>query len=201
MSNQLVKKLKSKYTGKKILVVGLGLQGGGVGIAEFFAKLGATVTVTDKKNAQQLASSIDLLKNFEIEYRLGEHQIADFLSADVIFKGPSVPWTMPEIVAAEKKGIPVEMEMSFVAANYPGKMIGITGTRGKSTTTNMIYNLLKQSGFKVQIGGGLPGISTINLLNGADENTWLVAELSSWALSGFHKRKTSPHIAVFTNFF
>ena len=172
-----------KYVGKKILVVGLGLQGGGVGIAKYFADLGANVTVTDKKSEKQLSPSIEALKDYEITFHLGGHQQDDFLSADIIFKGPSVLWTTPEIVAAEKKGIPVEMELSFFAANFPGKIIGVTGTRGKSTTTSMIFNLLKLSNFPAFLGGGFPGISTINYLKTLKETDWVVAEISSWALS------------------
>lgn len=201
MSQQLIENLKNKYIGKKVLVVGLGLQGGGVGVAKFFAQLGAKVTVTDKKTEEQLSRSIERLKDSNIEFHFGEHKVEDFLNADVIFKGPSVPWTSGPLVQAQNKGIPVEMEMSFVVENYQGKVIGITGTRGKSTTTHLIYNLLRESGFKVSLGGGLPGISTIDCLKEADENSWLVAELSSWALSGFHRKKISPHIAVFTNLY
>lgn len=201
MSQQLIENLKNKYTGKKILVVGLGLQGGGVGIAKFFAELGAKVTVTDKKGESKLHESINKLKGLDIQFHLGGHNVDDFINPDIIFKGPSVPWTSGPLVQAQNKGIPVEMEMSFVVENYPGKVIGITGTRGKSTTTHLIFNLLKESGYLVSLGGGLPGISTIDCLKEADENSWLVAELSSWALSGFHRKKISPHIAVFTNFY
>jgi len=201
MSLQLIQNLKQRYNGKKILVVGLGLQGGGVGIAQFFAELGAKVTVTDKKTETQLMQSVSKLKNLPITFHFGKNLLEDFLSADIIFKGPSVPWNSPEIMAAQEKNIPIEMEMSFVVANYPGRVIGITGTRGKSTTTHLIYNLLKGSGFKVSLGGGLPGLSTINCLKTADESSWLVAELSSWALSGFHQKKISPYISVFTNFY
>jgi UDP-N-acetylmuramoylalanine--D-glutamate ligase len=200
---QFIRNLKNKYVGKKVLVVGLGLQGGGVGIVRFFSELGAKVTVTDKKNETQLFQSIDRLKHSsnKVIFHLGGHNIEDFTNADVIFKGPSVPWDSPEIIEAHKKNIPIEMEMAFVVSNYPGKVIGITGTRGKSTTTNLIFNVLKENGFKVTLGGGLPGISTIECLKEAEEDSWLVAELSSWALSGFHRKKISPHIAVFTNFY
>ncbi|GIW64847.1 MAG: UDP-N-acetylmuramoylalanine--D-glutamate ligase [Patescibacteria group bacterium] len=197
----LIDDLKAKYQGKKVLVVGLGLQGGGVGVAKFFAELGAKVTVTDKKNETQLADSIEKLKKYSINYSLGGHRTEDFLNSDIIFKGPGVPWSLKEIVEAEKKGIPIEMEMAFVARCFPGKIIGITGTRGKSTTTNLIYKLLKDNGFETLLGGGLPGISNLEYLKKANNNTWLVAELSSWSLSGFHKKKISPHIAVFTNFY
>jgi len=201
MNMGLMDKLRQKYKGKKILVVGLGLQMGGVGLAKFFNELGAKVTVTDKKTKEQLRTSIELLKDYPIELHLGGHNIDDFMNTDYIFKGPSVLWDSPEISAALKKGILVEMEMSFVAKHYPGKIIGITGTRGKSTTTNLIFNLLKLSGFPVILGGGLPGISTIEYLKTATPNDYLVAELSSWALSGFHREKVSPHIAVLTNIY
>ncbi len=193
--------LEKKYKNKKVLVVGLGLQGGGVGVASFFAELGAKVIVTDKKSQQQLKSSIEKLKDLPIEFHLEGHQLKDFLETDLIFKGPSVPWSMREIIEAEKKGIPVEMEMSFFASYFPGKIIGVTGTRGKSTTTSMIFSLLKSSGFSVFLGGGLPGISTINYLKTLKKTDWVVMELSSWALSGFHKKKISPHISVFTNLY
>ena len=91
MSKEIINFLKLKYKNKKILVVGLGLQGGGVGIAKFFAELGAKVTVTDKKSKEQLLQSIDRLKSFPITFHFGENKLEDFLNADVIFKGPSVP--------------------------------------------------------------------------------------------------------------
>ena len=197
----LLEKIKEKYYDKKVLIVGLGLQGGGLGLAKFFADLGAKVTVTDKKDENQLKSSIEQLKDYPITYHLGGHELNDFLSADFIFKGPSVPWSLPEIIEAQKKNIPIEMEMSFVVKNFPGIVIGITGTRGKSTTTNLIYTILKKTGFNVLLGGGLPGISNIEYLKKADQSTYLVAELSSWALSGFHRQKISPQISVFTSFY
>ena len=202
MISSVYKKLKQKYSGKRVLLIGLGLLGGGLGISQFFSKLGAYVTITDKKTEKQLLSSIRKLKNFKnVNFHLGGHHLDDFIKADIIFKGPSVPWDLPEIIAAQKKGVPIEMEMAFVAKYFPGKIIGITGTRGKSTTTSMIDSLLKEFKDEVFLGGGLPGISTVEYLKIASENSWLVAELSSWSLSGFHRSKISPHIAVFTSFY
>jgi len=202
MVSLIYHKLKEKYRGKKVLVVGLGLLGGGLGVTKFFSEIGAYVVVNDKKKEEDLLSSIKKLEGFKnIDLHLGGHFIEDFLKADLIFKGPSVPWDLPEIIEALKKGIPVEMEMAFVAKHFPGKIIGITGTRGKSTTTSMIYSLLKEFKDEVFFGGGLPGISTIEYLKKASKNSWLVAELSSWSLSGFHRSEISPHIAVFTNFY
>jgi UDP-N-acetylmuramoylalanine--D-glutamate ligase len=195
------KTIQAFYKNKTVLVVGLGLQGGGVGVAKFFAELGSNVIVTDKKTKDKLQSSVDALSQYSITYRLVVHEREDFLSADVIFKGPSVPWNMPELVEASEKGIPVEMEASFFASYCPCPIVGITGTRGKSTTTQMIYQLLKKAGRSVFLAGNIPQNPMINLLTQVKDTDIIVAELSSWQLSGFHKRKISPHISVFTNLY
>ncbi len=201
MSNDILKELKEKFYKKKVLVVGLGLQGGGVGLVNFFCRLGAKVTVTDLKTKEQLKNSIVKIKNLNVKLVLGRHRLRDFLEADIIFKGPAVPWNLPEIIEAEKRGISIEMELSFFASFCRGSLIGITGTRGKSTTTYLIYQILKDSGFKVRLAGSIPNVSTISFLKQLRKDDWVVMELPSWPLSGFHRRKISPHIAVFTNFY
>lgn len=193
--------LKKRFYKKKVLVVGLGLLGGGEGLVKFFVELGARVRVTDKKSKNLLKKTLENLRGLPIEYTLGTHRLEDFLWADYIFKGPSVPWQLPEIKAAKKRGIPIEMELSFFSSFCPGKIIGITGTRGKSTTTNLIYQILKDQKFSVWLGGRLPNISTINFLKFIKPSDFVVLELSSWDLSGFHQKKISPHIAVFTSFY
>ncbi len=201
MPTILLKTLQKEFKDKKLLIVGLDLQGGGIGLARFFARLGANVMVTDLKDEKKLKSSIDQLTGYSITFHLGGHNLKDFLSADYIFKGPSVSWDLPEIKAAQEKGIPVEMELSFFCSLSPAKIIGITGTRGKSTTSFLTYKVLKELGFSVYLAGNVSGISTIELLEKVDKNDWVVLELSSWALSGFHQKKISPHIAIFTNFY
>ncbi len=198
----LLLKLKTQFNGKKVLIVGLGLQGGGVGLAKFFVELGAKVKVTDKKTKEQLLQSIKRLNDFNIGYSLGEHKLQDFLEADLIIKAPKMRWDDPFIVAAQKKGAQIEMETSFFASLCPAPIVGITGTRGKSTTTMMIYELLKKhSGKTVHLAGNLPEKLAISLLSKIQPEDLVVLELSSWQLSGFHRKKISPHISVFTNFY
>ncbi|OGK24831.1 UDP-N-acetylmuramoylalanine--D-glutamate ligase [Candidatus Roizmanbacteria bacterium RIFCSPHIGHO2_02_FULL_38_11] len=198
----LIERLKTQFKAKKVLVVGLGLQGGGVGVAKFFAQIGAKVKVTDKKTRQQLNQSINKLIAFDISYTLGRHELSDFLESDIIFKAPKMRWDDPLIRAAQEKGITVEMETSFFSELCPAPIIGITGTRGKSTTTMMIYEILKKySGRIVHLAGNIPQTSTIQLLNSIHKKDLVVMELSSWQLSGFHRKKISPHIAVLTNFY
>ncbi len=193
--------LKPVYQGKRILVVGLGLQGGGVGVARFFSGLGAKVTVTDKKTKDKLAASVKRLKGLSVIFHLGGHSAEDFTHADCIFKGPSVPWDLPELQAAESLNIPVEMEAAFFAKHSPSHLIGVTGTRGKTTTSFMIYQVMKQSRYPVHLGGNIPDISTIDYLKTTTSRDWIVLELPSWPLSGFHRKKISPHIGVFTNIY
>lgn len=201
MNELLSEQLSNKLRNKKVLVVGLGLQGGGVGLVKFLDKMGAEITVTDLRTESQLAPSIDKLKDISHKSTFGEHKEEDFLKADIIFKGPSVPWTQPLIQKAEQTGVRVEMEASFFAAHCPVPIIGVTGTRGKSTVTHMISAILKKAGRNVLLGGNIPNVSTINLLSDIEDDTQVILELPSWHLSGFHRRHISPHIAVFTNIF
>ncbi len=200
--NPVIEDLKKQYNGKKVLVVGLGLLGGGMGVAGFFAGLGADVTVTDLKGEEALQDSINQLKKYNIKYILGRHVIESFVTSDLIFKAPKMRWDAPEIVAAIEKGIPVDMEISFFLRHCPAQVIGVTGTRGKSTTTQMIYEVLKNtSSAPVHIGGNMPHISTVNLLEDIQPLDTVVLEVSSWQLSSMHRHKISPHIAVFTSFY
>ncbi len=192
--------LKEKYSGKKVLVVGLGVLGGGEGVAKFFAEIGAVVTVTDKKPREKLLPAINRLKSYPINYYLNHHPKKIFLAADLIIKGPFVPWDLPQIIAAQKKGIPITMELSFFTRYCPATIIGITGSRGKTTTTMMIYQILKQADWPVHLAGNLPQVSTISLLKSLTDKDWVVMELPSWPLSDFHRQQLSPHIGVFTNF-
>ncbi len=201
MADNLIESLKRQFSGKRVLVVGLGLLGGGVGLVRFFYDLGAKVTATDLKTEKDLKDSLDKLKDLNIKLTLGSHQEKDFLEADYIFKGPSVPWDLPQLIKAQQQGITVDMEMSFFVRHCPAQIIGITGTRGKSTTTTIIYEVLKNNNLPVFIAGSLPQISTISLLGKLTQKDWVVLELPSWPLSGFHRFKISPHIAVFTNFY
>lgn len=199
--NDVIKQLQGTYQNKKVLIVGLGLQGGGAGTAKFFCEIGARVTVTDLKTEVQLQETINVLKDYPITYVLGKHNIDNFLESDAIFIGPSVKWTTPELVQAEKRNIPIEMEAAFFVSRSPSKIIGITGTRGKSTTSQMIYEIIKNAGKSVFLAGNVRNTSTISLLKETGENDYVVLELSSWQLSGFNRKKISPHISVFTNFY
>src|SRR4051812_45843916 len=96
---------------KRVLVMGLGIHGGGVGVVRFLARRGALVTVTDLRNADQLRSSLDSLAGLPVRYVLGEHRAADFRSADLVIRNPAVPRESLYLQIARAAGVAITMEM------------------------------------------------------------------------------------------
>lgn len=190
------------FKDKKVTVVGLGLLGKRLGDIAFLAEYGAKVLVTDLKTTKELAPSIKKLKKYKnIEYILGQHRLKDFENCDFVLKGQGVALDSPYITHARKRGIPIEMDESLFAKLAPKvKIIGVTGTRGKSTTTILIYEILRQAGMRVHLGGNIKGTAALPLLNKVKDGDMVVFELSSWQLQGFGEAKISPYISVFTNF-
>lgn len=184
--------------------MGLGIQGGGVGVARYFAKHGAKVLVTDLKNKEDLHPSIDELSEYEnISYHLGGHIGDDFIHTDFVVKGPSVRWDDTYIDIAIQRRVPILMETTYFVQHTKALVIGVTGTRGKSTTSHFIYSTLNKfyKKGKIFISGNIPGSCAMELLENTGERDIVVLELSSWQLSGFHRARVSPHIAVFTNIY
>lgn len=191
--------LASQFHKQKVLVFGLGLQGGGLGDVRWLHEHGALVRITDKKKEVELTASLKELPT-GIELSLGEHRDEDIDWADVVIKNPGVADTETHILRAKEEGKPVYTSIALVVQELRDKVIGITGTRGKSTTTELIYQVMNQA-YPGQVikGGNVPGTSSFALLNQADDCKYLVLELSSFQLHNFHDLKVSPHVAVLTN--
>lgn len=191
------------FAGKRVTLMGLGLLGRGVGDAAFLAELGAQLLVTDRKDKAALASSLGQLSGFSnIQYALGEHRIGDFQNTDMVIKAAGVPLDSPHIKAARDAGIPVYMSTALFAkfAHQIGAtIVGITGTRGKSTVTHMIHHALARAGRRAHLGGNVRGLSTLALLPEVRAGDIAVLELDSWQLQGFGDLHMSPEVAVFTN--
>ena len=183
--------------------MGLGLLGRGVGDAVFLAQCGAHLTVTDLKTEKELAPSLKKLKRLKnIKFVLGRHRISDFQKADLIIKSAGVPLDSPYIKEAKKHGVPVTMSTALFAKLIPEDvtLIGVTGTRGKTTVTHLTYEILRSDKRRVFLGGNVRGVSTLALLKKVKPKDYVVLELDSWQLQGFGDERKSPHIAVFTNF-
>jgi UDP-N-acetylmuramoylalanine--D-glutamate ligase len=193
---------KKYFKNKKITLMGLGVLGRGVNLAKFLSENGAELIITDLKSEKELSSSLDKLKKFKkINYVLGRHRLSDFRNRDMIIKAAGVPLNSPYIKEAKKNGISVEMDASLFAKLSETKIVGVTGTRGKSTITHFIYQALeKYSKERVYLGGNIKGMATSVLLKKIKPNDIVVLELDSWQLQGFGDSKISPDISVFTNF-
>lgn len=191
------------FRGKKVTVMGLGLLGRGVGDTAFLAKCGAELIVTDMKSETELEESFDRLKGFSnIVWKLDGHDEVDFKGRDMILKASGVPLDSPFIEVARKDGAEIAMSGALFAKLSGIPVIGVTGTRGKSTVTHMIHHVLAQvtDGAPVLLGGNVRGVSNLQLLRDVHEDSIAVMELDSWQLQGFGEYAISPQIAVFTNF-
>lgn len=187
--------MKQLFKGKKVTIMGLGLHGGGVGIAKFFYVQGADVLVTDLKTKEQLKESIEKLKKFNIKYTLGKHEVKDFITADLIIKNPDVPNSSPYLEIARKNNVNIETDINLFFELSKAFIIGVTGTKGKSTVASLIYHLLKAKYPRTFLAGNI-GVSPLELLSKIKKGDKVVLELSSFELEGLQK---SPNIAVITN--
>ena len=185
--------------------MGIGLHGGGVSMIKWLVQQGAKVVATDKKTEETLKSSIKklskLAKNKKIKLIVGRHRMDDFRSADLVIKNPSVPWTNTYIKQARKSGIKIEIDSSLFFKLCPSKkIIGITGTKGKTTTSYIINAILKKAGKKV-VMVGVGKTTVMDRLRIISKSSYVIFELSSWRLSALKKHKISPRYAVVTNIY
>ncbi|MCX6740422.1 MAG: UDP-N-acetylmuramoyl-L-alanine--D-glutamate ligase [Candidatus Parcubacteria bacterium] len=189
------------FKGKKITIMGLGVHGGGLAVTKFLAQKGALLTVTDLRSAKLLANSLNQLKKYKknIKYVLGEHRIADFIKADMIIKNPGVRRDSKYLQAAIAHKVLIETDLSlFFKLCQSDRILGITGTKGKSTTTSLVYKIIKAYK-KGAIMGGNIRVSPLDYLSKIKKDIPVILELSSWQLEGLGETKTSPKYALVTN--
>lgn len=187
--------------GRKVLVMGLGLLGGGVSAARYAVAQGAAeVAVTDLRSAETLAPSVERLAGLPIRYVLGRHDLDDFTQADVVVRNPNVRRDSPYLAAARAAGVRVEMEIAWFFRACPARnILGVTGTRGKTTTTYLLHHILTLDGRAPLLGGNIGDVETLALLPQITPESWVVLELGNWMLEGLHTIRRSPHLAIFTN--
>jgi len=180
--------------GKKVLVVGLGKSG--LAAALFLRHRGAQVTVSDVRSAEALAKDIPALLEEGIMVEAGGHGLLTFRRQDLIVVSPGVPLTTPELVQVRSFGLPVIGELELAARFIKGKMLAVTGSNGKTTTTTLLGEILKEAGLPTLVGGNI-GVPVVSLVDESTDDTWSVLEVSSFQLESteqFH-----PSIAVILN--
>lgn len=193
---------ESFFQNKRITVFGLGLNMGGVGTVAYLAEHGAReIIVTDTKTKEELAPSLAKLSAYKnITYVLGQHRPEDFIRVDMVIKNPIIPWTNEYVKLAQSHHIPVEMDSSLFFALCKAPIIGVTGSKGKTTTATLIAHILKQAG-KPVVRVGISQVGVLGMLDQVTKESMVVFELSSWRLSALKQMKKSPHIAVLTNMY
>ncbi|MFI5381791.1 MAG: Mur ligase family protein, partial [Tepidisphaerales bacterium] len=181
---------------KRIVVFGLGHFGGGIAVSRWLVEQGAHVIVTDKATPEKLAESLAQLADLPIEYRLGEQNAADFSSAHLIVTSPAVKPDNELLEAARLAGVPITTEIRLFIERCPATIVGVTGTKGKSTTASMLGAILSRR-HTTWVGGNI-GKSLLADLPNIRPDHKVILELSSFMLHYLEPMRWSPHIALIT---
>lgn len=181
------------FTNKRVCVLGLGAEG--ETLCRFLLDQGAQVTVADRKTQAQLFSTLQKLAHQSLSWQLGSSYLEGLAKFEYIFRSPGVYRYQPELAAAEKAGTGILSEIILFFKLCPAPIIGVTGTKGKGTTSLLIGEMLKESGKKVFVAGNL-GPTRLNLLKEITPDSLVVLELSSFQLIDLRQ---SPKIAVVLN--
>lgn len=183
---------KSSVKGKEIAVIGVGISNRPV--IKYLVDAGAIVKAYDKRTKEQLGSVYNEFSSIGVKFELGENYL-DNLSGDMIFKTPGLRYDHPAILAAKEKGSIITSEMELFFDVCPAKIIAVTGSDGKTTTTTLIHKMMTEQGYKTWLGGNI-GNPLLTETENISKDDWVILELSSFQL---HTMKKSPDIAVMTN--
>ncbi|MGA2034500.1 MAG: UDP-N-acetylmuramoyl-L-alanine--D-glutamate ligase, partial [Thermoguttaceae bacterium] len=185
--------------GRRVTVMGLGPFGGGLAAARWLARQGARVTVTDAADESALAEPLAALAGEAIEeFHLGGHREADFRHAELLIVNPAVRPGNPWLEMARQAAVPLSSELELFLNACPARMIGVTGSNGKSTTAAMIAAILRADGRRAWLGGNI-GRSLLDDLAAMRAEDWAVLELSSFQLWHLTEAARLPQIAVVSN--
>ncbi len=193
--------------GKKVTVMGLGVNQGGLGVSKWLLRQGARLTITDLKDRHALAKSIEELealraalgkRAYPVRYVLGEHRKEDFQDADLVIHNPGVPRDSVYLKVARKAGALIESDMSIFFRLCPKMIVGVSGAKGKTTVTALLGAMLEASFGKVFVAGNIRK-SPYDYAIDSKNDVPIVLELSSWQLESLQAVQRSPNIAVLTN--
>ncbi len=182
--------------GRRAIVLGLGRFGGGFGAARFLLEQGADVLVTDR--ARDLGAAAAPLAALGAKLVLGSHEGVDFTDADLLVVNPAVPLDAPPVAAARAAGVALRSEIGLLIEHWPGPVVGITGSNGKSTTTSLVHAILSAAGRRARLGGNIGG-SLLDDLHLARTGDVAVLEISSFMLDLLEFERLGPGVAAIIN--
>ena len=179
---------------RKIAIIGLGVSN--IPLIDYLYEKKARVTVFDDREKEKIPSEIlKKINEYQFETSFGKDNLKKLKNFDIIFRSPSCMPTKPELKEEEKRGALVTTEIEMLMQMCPSKIIGVTGSDGKTTTTSLIYSILKKAGYNTYLGGNI-GTPLFTKLSEMKPEDMVVLELSSFQLM---EMKISPHIGVITN--
>jgi UDP-N-acetylmuramoylalanine--D-glutamate ligase len=183
----------------RITVMGLGLHGGGLASALFFARHGARVTVTDnRQDAEVFGQSLPALRRAGVRTVFGRHEEMDFIETDLVIKNPAVPSSSPFLQAARAHNRDIETDLSVFLQLCGNPIIAVTGSKGKSTTASAIHHCLQAFQAGARLGGNIT-VNPLSFLDEIDPRVPVVLELSSWQLADVRGRGLlRPAVSVMT---
>ena len=187
-----ISEFEASVKNKSISVIGLGISNRP--LIHYLLNLGATVTAFDKRTKEELGTIYDEFSQLGVKLVIGEKYL-DSLSGDIIFKTPGLRFDVPQLEKARKNGSMVTSEMEVFFDICPAKIIAVTGSDGKTTTTTLIYKMMTRQGYKTWLGGNI-GNPLLSKTHKMTPDDWVIVELSSFQLQTMRK---SPKIAVITN--
>lgn len=192
--NEKLNKFNRELNNKKIAIIGLGTSN--IPLIEYFINTKSIVSVFDNRELDKLDENVvELIKKYNLKYYLGQGNLKHLVGFDYIFRSPSCRPDTPEIVEAVRNGAVLTSEIEKVLELTPSTVIGITGSDGKTTTTTLTYELLKNNGYKCFLGGNI-GTPLFTQIKDMRPEDYVVLELSSFQLMDM---KISPKIAIVTN--
>ena len=182
------------FAGKRVLVVGLARTG--IVTALFAAGYGAMVTATDEKGESELGDVVERLRAAGVKLELGRHADATFLAQDLIVLSPGVPVKLAPVALAHSRGVTVWSEIELAWRFLRGKLVAITGSNGKTTTTSLVAHILKTAGIQTFVGGNI-GVPLLSIVESTLDSSVTVAEISSFQLEAIEAFR--PEIGVLLN--
>jgi UDP-N-acetylmuramoylalanine--D-glutamate ligase len=184
---------KKNIINKRVAVLGIGISN--TPLIKYLAKLGVDITAFDMADRERLADTLKSFEGLNIKYSLGKTYLDNLKGFDVIFKTPRVRFDIPQLIREREKGAVVTSEMEVFVDLCPAQIFAVTGSDGKTTTTTLIYNMLKGAGYNCWLGGNI-GMPLLSKIDEVKEDDKVVMELSSFQL---HTMTKSPDVAVVTN--
>ncbi len=188
-----------EWSDRRVTLMGLGRHGGGMGAARFLADQGASVTISDAAEASALSTAIGALAGVPIQaMHFGGHDERDFRSAEIVVVNPAVRPDHPCLRVAREAGARLTSEIELFLERCPARVIGVSGSNGKSTTATMLAEILRSEGLRTWLGGNIGG-SLLDQLDQMRAGDWVVLELSSFQLAHLNRGTPLPEISVITN--